>query len=145
MEKEFRKITLTFGIIMAVPGRSGDLARGDEDDPRHRLGPWRTVHPGRLVLLPGGVALVVPPLRPGGRKRTRRSGKSVMKQVTIYTDGACSGNPAQGLGAVLLYMGAIEREISGGGGLHHQQPHGAHGGDRRLVPAEGALRRGPLF
>lgn len=37
-----------------------------------------------------------------------------MKTVTIYTDGACSGNPGPGgWGAVLLY-GAHRREISGG-------------------------------
>lgn len=37
-----------------------------------------------------------------------------MKQVTIYTDGACSGNPGPGgWGAVLIYKGA-ERELSGG-------------------------------
>lgn len=36
-----------------------------------------------------------------------------MKNVTIYTDGACSGNPGKGgWGAVLIY-GKIEREISG--------------------------------
>ena len=37
-----------------------------------------------------------------------------MKQVTIYTDGACSGNPGPGgWGAVLLY-GQHKKEISGG-------------------------------
>ena len=37
-----------------------------------------------------------------------------MKNVTIYTDGACSGNPGPGgWGAVLKY-GAHERELSGG-------------------------------
>ena len=37
-----------------------------------------------------------------------------MKNVTIYTDGACSGNPGPGgWGAVLRY-GAHERELSGG-------------------------------
>ena len=37
-----------------------------------------------------------------------------MKTVTIYTDGACSGNPGPGgWGAVLKY-GAHERELSGG-------------------------------
>jgi ribonuclease HI len=37
-----------------------------------------------------------------------------MKKVTIYTDGACSGNPGPGgWGAVLMYGGHI-REISGG-------------------------------
>ncbi len=36
-----------------------------------------------------------------------------MKKVTIYTDGACSGNPgAGGWGAVLFY-GNIKKEISG--------------------------------
>ena len=36
-----------------------------------------------------------------------------MKDVIIYTDGACSGNPGKGgWGAVLIY-GNIEREISG--------------------------------
>ena len=37
-----------------------------------------------------------------------------MKQVTIYTDGACSGNPGPGgWGAILVYKG-IEKELSGG-------------------------------
>lgn len=37
-----------------------------------------------------------------------------MKNVTIYTDGACSGNPGPGgWGAILLYKGA-KLEISGG-------------------------------
>ena len=37
-----------------------------------------------------------------------------MKSVTIYTDGACSGNPgAGGYGAVLLY-GSARKEISEG-------------------------------
>ena len=37
-----------------------------------------------------------------------------MKKVTIYTDGACSGNPGPGgWGAVLKY-GAHEKELSGG-------------------------------
>ena len=36
------------------------------------------------------------------------------KEVTIYTDGACSGNPGPGgWGAILIY-GKIEKEISGG-------------------------------
>ena len=36
-----------------------------------------------------------------------------MKEVIIYTDGACSGNPGKGgWGAVLIY-GNIERELSG--------------------------------
>ena len=37
-----------------------------------------------------------------------------MKLVTIYTDGACSGNPGPGgWGAILEYMGH-EKELSGG-------------------------------
>ena len=37
-----------------------------------------------------------------------------MKTVTIYTDGACSGNPGPGgWGAVLIY-GEHQRELSGG-------------------------------
>ncbi|MCL2247905.1 MAG: ribonuclease HI [Oscillospiraceae bacterium] len=37
-----------------------------------------------------------------------------MKNVTIYTDGACSGNPGPGgWGAILMY-GGREKEISGG-------------------------------
>ena len=36
-----------------------------------------------------------------------------MKEVEIYTDGACSGNPgAGGWGVVLIYKG-IEKELSG--------------------------------
>ena len=36
-----------------------------------------------------------------------------MKKVTIYTDGACSGNPGPGgWGAVLMYNG-VEKEMSG--------------------------------
>ena len=37
-----------------------------------------------------------------------------MKTVTLYTDGACSGNPGPGgWGAILSYAG-IEKELSGG-------------------------------
>ena len=37
-----------------------------------------------------------------------------MKHVSIYTDGACSGNPGPGgWGAILIY-GKVEKEISGG-------------------------------
>lgn len=39
-----------------------------------------------------------------------------MKKVTLYTDGACSGNPGVGgWGAVLIYRG-IEKRISGAEG-----------------------------
>jgi ribonuclease HI len=35
-------------------------------------------------------------------------------KVTIYTDGACSGNPGAGGWAAILTYGEAEREISGG-------------------------------
>ena len=42
------------------------------------------------------------------------SGMKALKQVEIYTDGACRGNPGVGgWGAILVYRG-IERELSGG-------------------------------
>ena len=37
-----------------------------------------------------------------------------MKEVTIYTDGACSGNPGPGGWAAILKYKEIEREMSGG-------------------------------
>lgn len=37
-----------------------------------------------------------------------------MKTVTIYTDGACSGNPGPGGWGAILQYGAHEKEIAGG-------------------------------
>ena len=37
-----------------------------------------------------------------------------MKTVTIYTDGACSGNPGPGGWGAILRFGPHEKEISGG-------------------------------
>ena len=37
-----------------------------------------------------------------------------MKQVEIYTDGACRGNPGKGGWGVVLVYGKYERELSGG-------------------------------
>ena len=37
-----------------------------------------------------------------------------MKHVTIYTDGACSGNPGPGGWGAILQYGAAEKEMSGG-------------------------------
>lgn len=39
-----------------------------------------------------------------------------MKEVTVYTDGACSGNPGPGGWAAILCYGAAEKELSGGEG-----------------------------
>lgn len=43
---------------------------------------------------------------------SRRPG--TMKQVEIFTDGACKGNPGPGGWGALLRMGCHEKEISGG-------------------------------
>lgn len=37
-----------------------------------------------------------------------------MEEVTIYTDGACSGNPGPGGYGAILMMGENKKEISGG-------------------------------
>lgn len=37
-----------------------------------------------------------------------------MKQVTIYTDGACSGNPGPGGWSAILQYKDVSRELSGG-------------------------------
>ena len=37
-----------------------------------------------------------------------------MKTVTIYTDGACSGNPGPGGWCAILKYGEIEKQLSGG-------------------------------
>lgn len=37
-----------------------------------------------------------------------------MKTVTLYTDGACSGNPGPGGWAAILSYGQYEKELSGG-------------------------------
>ncbi|MDO4749570.1 MAG: ribonuclease HI [Eubacteriales bacterium] len=37
-----------------------------------------------------------------------------MKKVTIYTDGACSGNPGPGGWAAILMYGKAQKELTGG-------------------------------
>ena len=37
-----------------------------------------------------------------------------MKEVAIYTDGACSGNPGPGGYGVILVHGSVRKELSGG-------------------------------
>ncbi|MBC8524501.1 MAG: ribonuclease HI [Chlorobium sp.] len=37
----------------------------------------------------------------------------MQKKVTIYTDGACSGNPGKGGWGALLMFGSVKRELSG--------------------------------
>ena len=38
----------------------------------------------------------------------------MMKQVSIYTDGACSGNPGPGGWGAILEWNGVEKELSGG-------------------------------
>lgn len=46
-------------------------------------------------------------------KYTNARNQETLKKVTIYTDGACSGNPGPGgWGAILIYKGQ-EKELSG--------------------------------
>ena len=37
-----------------------------------------------------------------------------MKTVTLYTDGACSGNPGPGGWGAILEFNGVEKELSGG-------------------------------
>ncbi|MEI7025877.1 ribonuclease HI [Paenibacillus sp. y28] len=37
-----------------------------------------------------------------------------MKEITVYTDGACSGNPGPGGWGAILMFGAHRKELSGG-------------------------------
>ncbi len=41
-------------------------------------------------------------------------GGNKMKQVEIYTDGACRGNPGHGGWGAVLVFGTVEKELSGG-------------------------------
>ena len=43
-----------------------------------------------------------------------RHGNKDMKEVTIYTDGACSGNPGPGGWGAILRYGSAVKEMSGG-------------------------------
>lgn len=53
-------------------------------------------------------------VRPILKKEYPIKGGNIMEEVTIYTDGACSGNPGPGgWGAMLMYKGN-KKEISGG-------------------------------
>ena len=71
--------------------------------------------PGRAgELIKGKAQFVLWPLQPDRRPVRRNAGGSAVKEVTIYTDGACSGNPGPGgWGAILMY-GAHRKELSGG-------------------------------
>ena len=60
-----------------------------------------------------------------------------MKRVTLYTDGACSGNPGVGgYGCVLMYNGH-EKRPSGAGGDTTNKRLGGPGGITGLSCLEG--------
>ena len=61
---------------------------------------------------------------------------SELPHVTVFTDGACSGNPGPGGWGAILEFGDKEKELKGGEAAHHQQPHGADGGDLGAGSAE---------
>ena len=64
-------------------------------------------------------------------KTTGSNTRTPMKTVTIYTDGACSGNPGPGGWGAILEWNGIEKELSGG--------------DPVAGSAEGALHRGAVL
>ena len=45
---------------------------------------------------------------------TKNANSSELKEITIYTDGACSVNPGPGGWAAILMYNGVEKEISGG-------------------------------
>ena len=57
-------------------------------------------------------------------------------KVVIHTDGACSGNPGPGGWGAILQSGQHRKELKGGEAAHHQQSHGADGGDLGARGAE---------
>ena len=69
------------------------------------------------------------------RQRLRMA---MSETMTIWTDGACSGNPGPGGWGAILRAGAHEKELFGGEPGHHQQPHGT---DRRHHGARERLKR----
>ena len=61
----------------------------------------------------------------------RSVSRTATPEVEIFTDGACSGNPGPGGWAAILRMGGAREGTVRRRSRHHQQPHGADGGDRR--------------
>ena len=71
--------------------------------------------PGGFDVSPGGNEFRLGSAPLGARWRVEDGSQGgYMKTVTIYTDGACSGNPGPGgWGAILMY-GKYKKELSGG-------------------------------
>ncbi len=53
-------------------------------------------------------------IQAGGSHNRATGGQKEMKRVTLYTDGACSGNPGPGGYGTILKYGPHKRELSGG-------------------------------
>ena len=65
--------------------------------------------------------------------------REAMRNVTIFTDGSCLGNPGRGGWGCILRCEGHEKELSGGY-AHHEQPYGNHGGHRGARRVERAVR-----
>ena len=58
-----------------------------------------------------------------GSARRDRSREGLPKQVEIFTDGACRGNPGPGGWGVLPRQAGVERTLYGGRTAYDQQSH----------------------
>ena len=87
-----------------------------------RLVDWLNVPPGALVKPKDPLEYVrklrfhqsVASVRDYGLTPSGLSGVSELPNVTIYTDGACSGNPGPGGWGAILKFGDKEKELNGG-------------------------------
>ena len=93
----------------ADPGARGGHAL--LPDPLDRLGPERRGGPGATK---GSHGIRAKARLPPSRRRRAQSVRGRMTPVTIYTDGACSGNPGPGGWGAILMSGGRQREIMGG-------------------------------
>ena len=117
-----------------------------------RLVDFLNVPAGRAGAAEGSAGICPQAALPAGRRqhaRLRRrnlgaAGVSSLPRVTIHTDGACSGNPGPGRLGRDPEIRRRRKGIEGRRGAHHQQPHGADGGDLGAGSAEEALHRRSL-
>ena len=87
-----------------------------------RLVDWLNVPPGALVKPKDPLEYVrklrfhqsVASVRDYGADAVGAGGVSELPHVTIYTDGACSGNPGPGGWGAILKFGDVEKELKGG-------------------------------
>src|SRR5215472_12435475 len=68
----------------------------------------------RSAILPVSVSVVPPMLMCGDGTRAAGDSLCRMREVVIYTDGACSGNPGPGGWGVVLRHGNALKELHGG-------------------------------